>query len=119
MGMIQVLEQTEMWYGEDGFPYKITEMETRHLENVIRFLARQSKNLFARKLYTATGGVRDIVGVELQLDGDNPAMMQQMADEWLKSRPLLRAMAAELLKRKLPEATVIPLSGSEMRVIIE
>jgi hypothetical protein len=41
------LRQDEWWYGRDSFPYRITEMETSHVVNVLDWLRRRA---YARRL---------------------------------------------------------------------
>jgi hypothetical protein len=43
--IIDTLEQTEYWYGQDGRPYLVEHMEQSHRVNVLNFLERRARNL--------------------------------------------------------------------------
>jgi hypothetical protein len=117
--LLDTLEQTEMWYGEDGFPYKIEEMETSHIENVVRFLGRRAQNIYERHQYR-----------EYRMFEDAPAdifdawmrdNMQTIASdplEWLAQRPLLQRMEQILNIRHSLNAEQLQLEGPNAGVMV-
>lgn len=91
--MFETLEQEEMWYGEDGYPYRVAEMEQSHRHNVLRFLRRRAKNLYMRKEWRE---FRDLLDAP---DDVVNSFIQESARsircdplEWLNSRPLVRSL---------------------------
>jgi len=43
--IVDTLEQTKMWYGQDGRPYVVEDMEQSHRVNVLNFLERRARAL--------------------------------------------------------------------------
>lgn len=87
--IIDTLEQTEMWYGQDGLPYKLTEMEQSHRVNVVNFLRRRagqlqyhSWRLELHYMRNAPDDVADAWGRELP----------NSSEEWLENRPLMQEL---------------------------
>jgi hypothetical protein len=99
--IVETLEQEEMWYGQDGFPYRVTDMETSHVVNVLAFLRRRAPQLQRHRAWWDALNQR---ATEWQSLEDNPAA-------WLERRPLVKALKYELLLRGTVDAEVVDVRG--------
>lgn len=109
--ILETLEQEEMWYGQDGFPYRVAEMELSHVVNVLAFLRRRAIQLAAQRdwhdlrdaAFTYENGRPIDVHIENSV-GDDPAA-------WLERRPLVKALKYELLLRDTVDGEVVDVRG--------
>jgi len=103
--IIETLEQEEMWYGQDGRPYRVTEMETSHVVNVLAFLRRRADDLARHAAWYEVSHAPLSRQLEI-IDrwrgelGDDPVA-------WLERRPLVKALRYELVLRDTVEGEVI------------
>lgn len=91
--VIGVLEQEEMWYGQDGYPYRLSEMEQSHRYNVLRFLRRRAEHLYDRKdwlEFKRMGNAPDDVFESFMRERERSIGCDPL--EWLNSRPLVLAL---------------------------
>jgi hypothetical protein len=106
--ILNTLEQEEMWYGQDGFPYRIDEMETSHIYNVLAFLRRRAKNLYDRHTWA-----------EIMSDDFEDCPMSEIAvpqvpdkpEEWLERKPLIRKFERLLKLRDSIEPDTLSIEG--------
>src|SRR4051812_16844680 len=107
--IVETLEQEEMWYGQDGLPYRVAEMETSHVVNVLAFLRRRRGDLLRHEVWYELShaplveqrGILERWRTELS---DDPAA-------WLERRPLVKALKYELLLRGTVDAEVVDVWG--------
>lgn len=117
--LLDTLEQEEWWYGQDGFPYRVAEMESSHRVNVLNFLRRRADNLWARALWRERRELED-APEDVMRSWERDAASQVAADplEWLNSKPLVKSLRYWILlqdsydvdfevadERALPRAT--------------
>lgn len=107
--IIETLEQEEMWYGQDGRPYLIAEMETSHVSNVLAFLRRRADDLVRHEAWyevnrASLNEQRAILERWRTVIQDDPA-------SWLKRRPLVRALEHELRRRGTVDGEVVEVAG--------
>jgi len=114
MGLLQTLEQDKMWYGEDGFPYVIEEMETSHIENVIRFLGRRAKNIYRRHRWAEE---RAAIALDVEWNA-GPVQIESDALEWLAQRPLLQKLEQVLKVRQALTVEPLQLEGPNAGVMV-
>lgn len=93
--IIQVLEQETMWYGQDGYPYYLDEMDQDHRWNVLLMLKRRAKQLAKQRLWLDE---RQSLGSRTRTPADNQRLLEaERAIEadplvWLRSRPFMIAL---------------------------
>lgn len=91
--IFKTLEQETMWYGQDGYPYRIEDMEQSHRINVVNFLRRRAVHMYERKLWREfrqmEGAPEDVFD---QWMTQNERSLPQGPEDWLNSTPLIRAL---------------------------
>jgi hypothetical protein len=99
--IFSTLEQEEMWYGQDGYPYRIAEMETSHVYNVVNFLVRRAKALKERYEWRMAQFAATLGGEMAQDDADRAMrrLIDQAAEDWLENMPLMERLRRELKLR--------------------
>lgn len=103
--IIETLEQEELWYGQDGRPYRVVEMETSHVVNVLAFLRRRADDLVRHEAWYEVNRApldeqRAILERWRGVIQDDPAA-------WLERRPLIKALKYELLLRTSDDGEVL------------
>jgi hypothetical protein len=110
--LLETLEQVEMWYGEDSFPYRIEEMETSHIRNVIGFLMRRAENIYKRHRY-----LEERAAIALGIPegwNEGPIRIDSDPTEWLRNRPLIQKLERVLKLRESIEPDMLQVeAGSE------
>jgi hypothetical protein len=75
-----------MWYGQDGLPYKLVEMEQSHRINVVGFLRRRAASLQVHSWRLEAHYMRnapdDVVDSWSREIPNSP-------EEWIEERPLM------------------------------
>lgn len=108
--IIDTLEQGEMWYGQDGYPYRIAEMELSHVANVLAFLRRRAPDLLSRRVHWEAGHAmregRWSAWVE-----ESRTRLEDDPAAWLERRPLIVALEHELRNRGAVDGEVVPTRG--------
>lgn len=112
--MFETLEQEVMWYGQDGFPYVVDEMETSHIRNLIGFLQRRAPNLYARKDFYEfriyKNAPEEVFNEWMHMNGraipEDPA-------EWLARRPLMQKLERILRQRESIEQDSLQIAEAE------
>lgn len=84
--IIDTLEQTKMWYCQDGMPMTLDEMEPSHKSNVLAFLLRRADNLYRHKVWRDAYLLGEDIGHQLPQD---PV-------QWLTATPLMQELARRL-----------------------
>lgn len=104
-GILAILDQTEWWYGADGYPERVAELDDEHLANLIGFLYRRADALRRRLRWfeayhsdESEDALRARWSRELDV-GD--------ASDWLRATPLLRALEAEQRRRDALDCEVV------------
>lgn len=103
--IIETLEQEEMWYGQDGLPYRIKEMELSHVVNVLAFLRRRADDLVRHEAWYQVN--------HAPLDEQRAILerwrhvIQDDTAAWLERRPLIKALKYELLLRDTVDGEVV------------
>lgn len=91
--IIKTLEQGEMWYGEDGYPYHIEDMDQDHRWNVLRMLKRRARQLLKQKLFAELyGGSRYQTVAEIEADIKAKNLLLSDPQVWLSERPFVIAL---------------------------
>lgn len=89
----ETLQQTEMWYGQDDYPYRIDEMEQSHRYNVQNFLRRRAKHLYERSLWrefrSMQGAPEDVFDAWMS---ENERTLTDKPDQWLERTPFMQAL---------------------------
>jgi hypothetical protein len=118
-GLLSTLEQTEMWYGQDGFPYKVDEMETSHLRNTIAFLQRRAHNLYERHKWhehRMFANAPDEVYNEYMHEMSRS--IESNPVEWLGQRPLIQKMIQLVKLRESVTVEPLQLGGPNGGVMV-
>lgn len=119
--IVETLGQTEWWYGADKYPYRITEMPTSHIVNVLEWLRRRADQLRRQHYWDEFLEYHDLDDSEVgphtqgafyewlrhqnQLDGD--------ATAWLDKTPLVRKLKRTLRKRGTVDGVVVDVRYDE------
>lgn len=81
--IVVILEQTQIWCGQDGRVYYVAELDDEYLGNVLAYLNRHAEELLRRR--------HELDDVDPSSDVD--------AREWLHERPLYRRLLTEQRRR--------------------
>lgn len=98
--LLELLEQEQIWRGQDGHVFYVRELPIEHLGNVIAYLARHAHELLLeRRTYEEHDAftTRTVASLE-STDATN----------WLLDRPLYRALLAEQRRRGAVDGEVVP-----------
>jgi hypothetical protein len=91
--IFETLQQTEMWYGQDDFPYRIDEMEQSHRYNVRNFLLRRAEHLYNRQVWrefrTMERAPEDVFDAWM---AENEHSLPTSPALWLNNTPLMKAL---------------------------
>ncbi len=91
--IFETLEQKEMWYGQDDFPYRIDEMEQSHRINVQNFLRRRAAQLYRRRLWAEfkimERAPEDVFDAWM---AENEHSLESNPGEWLDNTPFMQAL---------------------------
>lgn len=114
--IIETLRQDEWWYGQDGFPYRVREMPTSHIENVVEWLRRRANQLRLQHYWDEFLEYNDLndedIGPHTQrafnewLRHQN-AIEADSATAWLDQTPLVRALCRVLRRRNTVNGDVV------------
>jgi hypothetical protein len=117
--LISILEQDEVWYGQDGFPYYIAEMGTSHIVNVLAFLRRRADNIYERKQWLE---MRHMENAPEEVWNDwvrqNQNSIPSDPLEWLNNRPLMQRFEQELKLRTAIEPDTLQIEGANPGVMV-
>lgn len=98
--IVTLLEQTEIWRGQDGRVYRLGELEDGHIDAIVRMLDRRAASLLEHRRWydefhghPALGRVSELESVD--------------ATAWLRDRPLYRALCAEQRRRGALDGEVV------------
>lgn len=113
--IVETLRQDEWWYGQDSFPYRVVEMETSHIGNVLEWLRRRANQLRLQHYWDEFLEYNDLddldVGPNTEHDfikwlGANPAL-ETDARRWVEQTPLVKALKYTLLLRGSVDGDVV------------
>lgn len=91
--LLETLQQDVMWYGQDGYPYRIDAMEQAHRVNVLAFLRRRATNLHTRWVWREERVMLDAPDQVFNAwYAERCRMIEDHSLEWLNRRPLVRAL---------------------------
>jgi hypothetical protein len=92
--IIRTLEQEEMWYGEDGYPYVVEEMDQDHRVNVLRMLKRRAYQLLKQKLFDEIYNRRpdDLLPSQIEAQIRDKTALLSDPEAWLSERPFVIAL---------------------------
>lgn len=119
--IVETLRQDEWWYGQDSFPYRLTEMEASHLVNVLDWLRRRAYQLRLQHYWSEFLEYSDLDESEVGPNterafvrwlGANPALEVDAVD-WLAATPLVRALWRELARRDGLDGDVVAVRYDE------
>lgn len=102
--LLDDLEQTEFWYGQDRFPYRIESMEQSHRVNVLAFVRRRAEQIAVARLW------REFVTMEGAPDevlAEWSCQLEPDPLDWLNSRPLVRALEAAVAAYEMRSGDVV------------
>lgn len=109
--IFETLEQTEMWYGQDDYPYKLSEMEQSHRINVKNFLERRAQQLHSRGLW------REFKMMERAPEDVFDAWMAENANsitgdpvDWLHSKPFMKALEQAIKNHDTIDGEVVDIT---------
>lgn len=99
--LVELLEQTVIWRGQDGRVFYVGELGDEHLGNIIAYLNRHADELLQRRrdLDEFTEPSRSLEHVQ-QLESADPLA-------WLHDRPLYRRLLAEQRRRASVDGEVV------------
>lgn len=99
---VELLEQTQVWRGQDGRTYYVGELDDDYLGNVLAYLNRHAAQLLAaRRDHDEFDAPPRAVARVLELEGVD-------ALAWLHDRPLYRRLLAEQRRRASIDGEVVP-----------
>jgi hypothetical protein len=99
--IVEVLEQTAIWRGQDGHTYYVGELDDEYLGNIIAYLNRHAERLLEhRRWYDEHVAPPIAVTRTLELE-DADALA------WLHDRPLYRTLLAEQRRRGAVDGDVV------------
>lgn len=99
--IVELLDQTERWRGQDGRWYRVATLDDGHLDNLIGYLERNARRLLNhRRWWEAYHGDRYDDPAAIPLEGVDAAA-------WLRDRPLYRALVAEWNRRGALDGEVL------------
>lgn len=119
--IIETLGQDEWWYGRDSYPYRVAEMETSHVGNVLEWLRRRASQLRLQHYWDDFLEYSDLddldVGPETEREfvrwlGVNPTLDVD-ARWWLEQLPLVKALKYTLLLRGTIDGDVVSVRTEE------
>jgi hypothetical protein len=113
--MVETLRQEEMWYGEDGFPYRIDEMELSHLCNVLGWLTRRAAKLRQQHYWDEFLEYNDLDDGYYGLDARaafyewlrRQNELESDSTVWLRQMPLIQALRREIARRDAHTGDVV------------
>jgi hypothetical protein len=104
-GVDALLEQTEWWFGADGYPYRVSNMDAEHIRNLLAFLERRAASLLRRRhWFEAYASGQSEAAL---LDRWSRELGTSSPFDWLRQRPLVRALEAELRRRDSIDGEVV------------
>ena len=119
--IVETLRQGEWWYGQDGFPYRVAEMELSHVVNTLRWLRRRANTLRLQHHWDEFLEYSDLpdcdagpaaerafvqwLGAQPTLDVDPVA--------WLELTPLVKALKRTLILRGSTDGDVVDVRYDE------
>lgn len=114
--IVETLRQTEWWYGQDGFPYRLDEMELTHLWNVLNFLGRRASQLRLQHYWDEFLERNDVddyddydVGLETAfhewLRSQNE--IDGIPQDWLNQTPFMRELRHQIALRNVANGDVV------------
>jgi hypothetical protein len=107
-GLVPTLEQTTWWFGQDGRPYQVADMDVEHLRNLLAYLRRHASRLRDHRRWWESYHTTE------SEDALRARQSRELADrsdaDWLRDRPLVRALEAELRRRDAVDAEVVDVS---------
>lgn len=110
MSIIDTLEQTEWWFGEDGYPHRLTEMEQKHRINVIRMLWRRAAQLYERSIWREEQMLINAPDEVLHhYEAQRARELPASPEEWLRSRPLFQELQRLIRRYDAIDAEVLEL----------
>jgi hypothetical protein len=113
--IIETLRQDVWWYGQDSFPYRVIEMETQHLVNVLEWLRRRANALRLQHYWDEFLEYNDLddydVGSETESAfirwlGTQPVLDVNPVD-WLERTPFVQALKHTLALRGTVDGVVV------------
>jgi hypothetical protein len=113
--IIETLRQDVRWYGQDGFPYRVAEMELSHIVNVLNWLRRRAHTLRMQHHWDEFLEYSDLDDSDagpnterafIKWLGANPALDVEPT-LWLEQMPLVTALKYELILRGSVDGNVV------------
>jgi hypothetical protein len=111
--IIDTLEQTEYWYGQDGRPYVVAEMEQSHRVNVLAFLERRARSLMEHARWREQSMI-----LRHAPDDVFDAYIDQCAssiegnpEDWLDSKPFVQNLRAVIGRHGALEQDSLQIEG--------
>lgn len=115
--LLETLEQEEMWYGEDGFPYHIEDMEQSHRINVVNFLKRRAQNIYLRHQYAEMCMIsRAPDDVQMAYEAKMRRLLDDDPVEWLMRRPLMQALQRAISRHNTVDGEVVSESKNQVDI---
>lgn len=120
--IIETLQQDEWWYGRDGFPYRLREMPTSHIENVLEWLRRRASQLRLQHYWDEFLEHHDLddEGIGPSTQGTFHEWLRHQnaleADDgrtWLEQTPFIRALQRVLRRRNTVNGDVVDVRYDE------
>lgn len=84
--IVDTLKQDEMWYAQDGMPFRLTDMEPSHRFNVLAFLSRRAKNLMAHRDW------QELLGAPDEIIDQWAHQIDEDPQKWLARQPLVQEL---------------------------
>lgn len=105
----ETLMQDEMWYGQDGLPYHIDQMEQSHRINVVNFLLRRAASLYKQHQWyefnIMESAPEDVFNEWLR---DTMNTLNDKPEEWLQRTPLMKALDKAIKAHDTIDGEVVP-----------
>jgi len=97
-----LLHQDEKWVDGTGIHWKIPDMETSHIYNLLQWLKRHSRRLKFCDEFRLAFSLSGFPGgecAEAALEAEQWDLMETPEEEWFDALPLVRALREEFGKR--------------------
>ncbi len=104
MNVIETLEQEEWWFGRDGQPHRVAEMNQEYRLTLLAFLRRRADDLRRQRLWYELYGIDTAPSTRARWVRE---LATRTALDWLNDRPLVRALERAVARHDALDGEVV------------